>query len=252
MTLPVLLIRSEGNDTDAQSLAARGIDSIDDPYVHISPVGDSMMAHMLVEQLRERADDRTWFIATSPMTMPALIELVGEHVLREAIASAVARGVHAAATGERTARTLRDLGFTTVMVPMVASAKALIEDLADVPPGRAIFPCGNLALATLPDGLRRLGWHLAQVVVYETSTVGHEPMSVDLIRRGEISAIVLRSPSAARALVHFVAPPLSIPVICAGSTTADSARDLGIDVAAVAVSPGAEDVAAAVARVLSA
>ncbi|MGI9135652.1 MAG: uroporphyrinogen-III synthase [Candidatus Nanopelagicales bacterium] len=252
MSLPVLLIRSEGNDTDAASLNALGISSIDDPYVRIAPVGDPMMAHMLVEQLRERADEQTWFIATSPMTMPALIELVGEHVLREAIASAVSHGVHAAATGERTARTLRELGFPTVMVPMVSSAKALVEELADLPPARALFPCGNLALDTLPDGLSQLGWHLAQVVVYETSTVAQEPMSVELIRRCEVSAIVLRSPSAARALVHFVSPPIPIPVICAGSTTADAARELGLDVVAVADSPGADHVAAAVAQVLSA
>jgi uroporphyrinogen III methyltransferase/synthase len=252
MTYPVLLIRSEGNDTDADSLNALGIDSIDDPYVRITPVGDSMMADMLIEQLRERADERTWFIATSPMTMPALIELVGEHVLREAISAAVSRGVHAAATGERTARTLRDLGFPTVMVPMVSSAKALVEELADIPPARAMFPCGNLALDTLPDGLRQLGWHLAQVVVYETATVTREPMSVELIRRCEISAIVLRSPSAARALVHFIPPPVPMPVICAGSTTAEAARELGLDVVAVAASPGADDVAAAVAQVLSA
>jgi uroporphyrinogen III methyltransferase/synthase len=135
---------------------------------------------------------------------------------------------------------------------MVSSAKALVEELADQPPARAMFPCGNLALDTLPDGLRQLGWHLAQVVVYETSTVSREPMSVELIRRCEISAIVLRSPSAARALVHFVSPPIPMPVICAGSTTADAARELGLDVVAVADSPGADDVAAAVARVLSA
>jgi len=249
---PVLLIRSEGNETDAESLTALGIDSIDDPYVRIAPVGDSTMAHMLIEQLRDHADERTWFIATSPMTMPALIELVGEQVLREAIAAGVARGVHAAATGERTARTLRELGFEHVMVPMVSSAKALVEELADLPPARAMFPCGNLALDTLPDGLRQLGWGLAQVVVYETSTVSQEPMSVELIRRREISAIVLRSPSAARALVHFISPPIPVPVICAGSTTAEAARELGLDVVAVAASPGAQDVAAAVAQVLSA
>lgn len=251
MSYPVLLIRSEGNDTDAESLNALGFDSIDDPYVRIAPVGDSMMAHMLVEQLRDRADEQTWFIATSPMTVPALVELVGEHVLREAVAAAVSRGVHAAATGERTARTLRELGFPTVKVPMVSSAKALVEEFADMPPARAMFPCGNLALDTLPDGLRELGWHIAQVVVYETSTVAQEPMSVELIRRCEVAAIVLRSPSAARALVHFVSPPIPIPVICAGQTTAEAARELDLDVVAVAISPSADDVAAAVARALS-
>lgn len=252
MSYPVLLIRSEGNETDAESLRALGIDSIDDPYVRIAPVGDSMMAHMLVEQLRERADEQTWFIATSPMTLPALVELVGEHVLREAIASAVSRGVQAAATGERTARTLRELGFPKVMVPVVSSAKALVEEFADMPPARAMFPCGNLALDTLPDGLRQLGWHVAQVVVYDTWTVSQAPMSVELIRRCEVSAIVLRSPSAARALVHFVLPPIPIPVICAGETTAQAARELELDVVAVAASPSADDVASTVAAVLSA
>jgi uroporphyrinogen-III synthase len=49
-----------------------------------------------------------------------------------------------------------------------------------------------------------------------------------------------------------VSVPADIPVICAGSTTADAARELGIEVAAVAASPGAPDVAEAVAKVLSA
>lgn len=251
MTLPVLLIRSEGNETDAESLNALGLDSIDDPYVRIAPVGDSMMAHMLVEQLRERADEGTWFIATSPMTIPALEDLVGDHVLREAVAAAVSRGVQAAATGERTASTLRDVGFTRVKVPVVSSAKALVEDLADLPAARALFPCGNLALDTLPDGLKQLGWHVAQVVVYETSTVTQEPMSVELIRSGGVSAIILRSPSAARALRAFVPGEVSMPLICAGSTTAQAAAELGFEVAAVASSPTAADVAAAVAAVLN-
>lgn len=246
--MTVLLVRAEGNHDDAGALAALGIDAIEDPYVRIAPVEDPFQAHLMVDRLRDHASEGTWFLATSPMTMPALVALVGEPVLREAISSAVERGVRAGATGERTARTLRELGFRDVLVPPVASAAGLVEELADRPGSTAYFPCGNLALPALPDGIRRLGWGLVQVVVYETSTVGAEPASVQRLREGGISAIVLRSPSAARALVHFITPP--VPVICAGQTTATAARELGLDVVAVASSPSAADVASAVAEVI--
>jgi uroporphyrinogen-III synthase len=72
-----------------------------------------------------------------------------------------------------------------------------------------------------------------------------------MIERGEVSAIVLRSPSAVRALVSFVRPPEGIPIVCAGETTAESARTAGLNVDLVAVSPSSPDVADAVARVLS-
>lgn len=252
---PVLLIRSEGNESDAESLDQFGIASITEPYVRITPMLDGADAASLVALLRASAADtdraeNTWLVATSPMTVPSWLTASGRAGLTEAIALAAAAGVRAAATGERTAATLRDLGFREVRVPQEASARGLVADLAGVTPGRALFPRGNLALRTLPDGLRELGWEVDEGVVYRTTTVPERPASADMIEQAQVSAVVVRSPSAVRALVTHAQVPASVPVVCPGRTTAEAAIEAGLAVAAVATSPSSADVARAVAGLL--
>jgi hydroxymethylbilane synthase len=263
--LPVLLIRSEGNENDAASLARHGVGVVSDPYVQIVPATDGEAARLLEALLRvsaapsDGADDAAvddvaaqpiWVVATSPMTVPSWIAAVGEDELRAAVAHAVSQGVRAAATGERTAASLRDLGFDEVLVPDVASAQGLVDLLAPLGAAHALFPRGNLALRTLPDGLTAQGWQVQEGIVYVTSEAPSAPASVELIRRGGVAAIVLRSPSAVRALLSFITPPDGMPIICAGQTTARAARDLGLVVTSVAPSPSSADVAATVASVL--
>lgn len=254
---PVLLIRSEGNDTDAQALSDFGIAAITEPFVRIAPLRDGPDAAQLLTSLRDCADDpsaaqSTWLVATSPMTVPSWLAAVDGADLSAAVAAAAAAGVRAAATGQRTASTLRDLGFPSVRVPADSSARGLVDDLATLPPGNALFPRGNLALRTLPDGLRDLGWQVDEGVVYETTTVPDRPASASLIEGGEVSAVILRSPSAVRALVAHATVPATVPIVCAGRTTADAARAAGLTVATTAASPSSGDVAAAVALVLGA
>ncbi len=252
---PVLLIRSESNESDAESLGKYGIASITEPYVRITPLLGDPDAGVLLELLQTSAADlnlarSTWLVATSPMTVPSWCAAAGRADLSDAIAKAVAAGVRAAATGERTAATLRDLGFPEVRVPQEASARGLVADLASVAPGRALFPHGNLALRTLPDGLRELGWEVEEGVVYRTETVAECPASADMIERSEVSVVVVRSPSAVRALVAHARVPASVPVVCAGQTTAEAAIGAGLTVAAVAASPAPADVARAVSGLL--
>lgn len=253
---PVLLIRSEGNDSDAESLTAHGIASISEPYVRISPLGTQEDGRALVALLDACAADPgtaagTWLVATSPMTVPSWLVAAADTDLAGAVRRAAAAGVRAAATGARTAATLRDLGFPDVLVPSdESSAKGLVAALADEGPARAVFPRGNLALRTLPDGLRDLGWQVEEGVVYETATVEERPASATMVAGGEVAAVVVRSPSAVRALVHHVTVPPTVPVVCAGRTTAVAAQEAGLAVAAIAASPNSRDVAETVARVL--
>ena len=248
--LPVLLIRSEGNENDALSLARHGVGVVSDPYVQIVPATDGEAAQLLEVLLDVSAVQPIWVVATSPMTVPSWIAAVGEDELRAAVAHAVSQGVRAAATGERTAASLRELGFDEVLVPEVASAQGLVDLLAPLGAARALFPRGNLALRTLPEGLAAQGWQVQEGIVYVTSEVPSAPASVELIRRSGVAAIVLRSPSAVRALLSFITPPEGMPIICAGQTTARAARDLDLVVTAVAPSPSSADVAATVASVL--
>jgi hydroxymethylbilane synthase len=254
-TRPVLLIRSEGNETDAESLDELGIPSISEPYVRIVPEVKSDDAERLIAFLRDLSTQtgtaqRAWLIATSPMTVPSWLAAVDGDVLADAIASAQRAGIRAAATGERTAMTLRDLGFTDVLIPEEASARGLLRSLQGETPGPAIFPHGNLALRTLPEGLTQLGWDVREGIVYRTDTVAERPASADLVEGGEVSAIILRSPSAVRALINHVRVPDSVAIVCAGATTEEAARAAGLRISDVASSPRSVDVARSVRQFL--
>jgi hydroxymethylbilane synthase len=248
---PVLLVRSEGNESDADRLADLGIATISEPYVNISAATDAGMDQSLVDALTNCAADpevaaRTWLVATSPMTVPTWLMGQGESLARAAAAAAAA-GVRAAATGARTAATLSDLGFRDVLVPEDSSAAGLLHAIQGEPPSTALFPHGNLALRTLPDGLTSLGWQVMESVVYDTKTVTARPASAALVERSEVSAVVLRSPSAVRALTHHVSVPEDVNIICAGRTTAQAATEAGLTIAAVAPSPSSPDIARTVA-----
>lgn len=242
---PVLLIRPSGNGSDAAALAALGIDSVVDPYLRTGPVADDAAALALLDAL-EAADASTVLAVTSTTPVPVLLDRLGER-LRVVVANAVAAGLVGAAPGERTADDLRGLGVSRVMVPPEATAARMVTMLSALPPGRLLHPCGTLALPTLPDGLRAAGWQVEQLVVYETVPVAVVPASAELVGRGEVAAVVLRSPSAARALAGLVTPHPDVVVVCAGRTTADAARTAGLRVDAVTSGPSPADVAAAVA-----
>lgn len=236
---PVLLVRSDGNERDAASLIADGVAVVCDPYVRIEPVQSPGLLDVI------EANPDCWLLVSSPMTIPSWAASVGEDMLRSTLT-----GRRAAATGERTADTLRTFGCAEVLVSKEPSAQGLVAAMSQIDPGIAVFPKGDLALPTVPDGLRELGWQVIEAIVYKTSTVEHIPASVALIRERGVAAIVFRSPSAVRALTAFVTPDPSIPIICGGATTAAAARAAGLEVAMVAASPSSESVAAAVAQVM--
>ncbi|MDD2859401.1 MAG: uroporphyrinogen-III synthase, partial [Candidatus Nanopelagicales bacterium] len=120
------------------------------------------------------------------------------------------------------------------------------------PPTSILFPHGSIAMRALPDDLSAAGWTVHEGVVYETSVVEHEPVSTVLLRDERISAIILRSPSAARAVLqHFGTAP-SAPVVVSGPTTAAAAEALGFTVAAISESPAAAHMAEAVRGVITA
>ena len=245
---PVLLVRSDSNEADASALGDLGIGAVSDPYVTIVPTSGSG-ADPLLALLAEAGPD-SWLVATSPMTMPTWAEGAGAAELAAACRAAADRGVRAGATGERTAATLRGFGFDDVVVPSESSAAALVEAMAEHGPSRALFPCGRLALRTLPEGLRRLGWEVHEGIVYDTRVVAETPPSALLLERGEVAVVVLRSPSAVRALLTHGRPHPAVLVVCGGDTTADAVRAAGLEIAGVSSSPSSASVAVEVARVL--
>ena len=249
MTKPVLLIRADGNQDDAQALADLGIETVIDPYIRIDRAPDAADAQRLLAELAMTGPK--WLIATSVNAIRCFAELVGEDVLREAIASSV--DLKFAAVGERTAQSLRDLDASEVLTPELSDSAALAEMLATIGAKQgtqtAIIPSGLLAMKTLPNKLEAAGWKLIQGVVYTTVTVAVEPETAAAARAGDFAAVIFRSPSAARAFLSFVPVP-RMPLVAAGFTTAKVIEDAGLTVASIPSNPTPKSVATAVSELL--
>ena len=242
--MKVLLVRpaasplSEEIDRDADALRAIGVEAVSDPYVEVVPCVDSGIKQR-VSDLLAALIPGTWLVATSAM---------GPRSLRALVAGAIpTSGIRAAGVGPATASALRDLGFADVLIPRRATGSALADELLTFPPGRAVIPQGSQALPVVAERLRTAGWDVQPVVIYTTQTVAHEPSTSAELRSGGFAAVLLRSPSAARAVAEF-APGLTTPVITTGPTTTAAASALGFTVAAEATDSTSAALASAVAN----
>jgi uroporphyrinogen-III synthase len=198
----------------------------------------------------------------------------GVDALAKALQAAKDRGVRFAAIGDATAKKYSEMGIHEVLTPAVSTAAGLAELLLALAPVRAagkaptaLIPLGNLAMPTLTTALDAAGWQRITEVVYKTQAVANRPESAAGLRSGNFAALLLRSPSAARAVAHHTGmnqghtgmgqgdeasavPAIAVPVICGGETTAATARALGFNVQAIATATTAEATAQAIFEVL--
>jgi len=246
---PVLLIRpGVSNTADAHALSQRNIPSVIDPYLRIAPATDEgarPRADRLVEAIRDHAD---WLAITSANAVTALTFLVGEATFSAALNHAVARGLRIAAVGDATARALHACARLTVHCPSPATAEQLTGFLQQ--DGRTcdvVLPQGDQALPTVAKTLQAAGWHVHASVVYITAVVDAVPESASDLAAGVFSAVVLRSPTAVRAL-HQYSPTLAAgtTLVCGGPTTAAEAARLFTAPLVTSRAPDAKAVAEAV------
>ena len=251
---PVLLVRASGNEPDATALAELGLTAVIDPYLEIVAAADAAGAKRLLEKLAgagAAAGANAWVIATSANGLKFWAELVGSRELVEAFASASARGVRFAAVGKASATRFAKLGVANVFIPSAPYGADLAAEIAALGTADsvALMPSGNLAMETVTKALEAAGWQVSSEVVYETSTISPRPTSADSLANGDFSALLLRSPSAARAVVEY-AGATTVPVVCGGTTTAAIARELGLNVARVLDAPSSASAAQAIFEVV--
>lgn len=248
----VLLVRPVGSDRDAAVLAARGVTAESDAYLTVAPRRDEGAAGVVDEVLDLIADDSDWLIVTSQAAPQALASITTRERLAAAIESGVRRGLRSAAVGPAAAASLTDYGATDVVVPAQQDAEGLLAELLLEQPATAVLPVGNQARTTIPDGLRANGWTVDARVVYVTAPVAARPTTADRLAAGEFAVVVLRSPSAARAVGEFApALPAGLTAVCGGRLTATAARSLDFARIVVSDHPSAEAIADAVESALA-
>jgi uroporphyrinogen-III synthase len=245
----VLVVRSASTpDKDADALRAKGFDVTLDPYLTIAPCDDAGAPARARAVLDALMLPRAWLICASAMAIRALDELAGPVTVSRSLIEAEEHGARFAAVGPTSTAALRERGVNEVLTPVRRhTASALLDALQAIPPGIAVLPRSDIADGVIPATLQARGWSLMPQVLYRTMPVDHPPASLAALSSGDFDVIVLRSPSAARAVRSFAsALPERTRVVCGGPTTALAARRLGFDVHATASLAGPADIAEAV------
>lgn len=236
MTARVLVVRPlSASDADLAALAAGGFDVTHDPYLVVASCTDedaAPRAHRLLARLGPGA----WLVLASAAGARALADLAGAEQARAALVGATAAGTRFAAVGPASAEALLALGAGAVVVPRAPhTASGLLAMLADEAPARVLVPRSAVADSVIPATLASRGWQVHAETLYETTPVSVRPATAAALARGDFDVVILRSPSAARALHGFVPRlPDSVLVVAGGPTTALASARLGLTVAAVA------------------
>jgi uroporphyrinogen-III synthase len=244
----VLLVRAlGGDDKDAEALRERGVSVVEDPFLTVRSCIDPGAGERALHVLRAIENSADWLVVTSQAALRALVDLTSDEQLRASITAGRERGLAFATVGDATRAAMEALGASPVLVPAVNTAEALRQELSTRPTGSIVAPQGSQAMKGLAGGLRSLGWEVDEKVVYETSTVAERPATADRLEAGGFGALVLRSPTAVRAVASFVprVPDATI-LVCGGPTTAAEVDRVGLGTVVVSQGPTAAAVADAV------
>ncbi len=193
-----------------------------------------------------------WIVFTSPHAVEAIIERLAEYGLDSRALS----GVLIAAVGRGTVEALARRGLVADLVP---TGDNTAEGLADEFPAhdtlidpldRILVPSADVSVASLLEGLGRLGWEAEEVTAYRTVRAAPPPAEVrERIKDGMFDAVVFTSSTAVRNMIGIAGKPHAATLVAAiGPATAAACEMHGLRVDVVAESPTHESVAEGLAR----
>jgi uroporphyrinogen III methyltransferase / synthase len=191
-----------------------GADVVEIPTIEIVEPADGGAA---LRGAAKRVGAYDWVVFTSARAVERFMPL-----LRDARSLA---GIDVAAVGSATALALAERGIAADLVPDRFVAEALVEAFAEGH-GRVLIPQAADARDVLANGLRDKGWEVDVVEAYATRPV---------VLRGPVEADAITFTSSST-VTNFVAGGGQVPpvVVCIGPVTADTARECGLKVDAVA------------------
>ena len=192
----------------SNDLRALGADVIFAPLIEIVPVENAdtgALGHL---------HDYDWIVFTSRHAVTGFRRLVERRGDVRSIAHA-----RFAVVGPTTGRELEVWGIQADLQPDDHRADQLASLLVEQRPRRVLFPCGTLALTTIPALLGEHGIPVDLLRVYHTRRLVLDDRVRTQIERG-VDAVFLASPSATAALGASTLALGDATIVCIGPTTA--------------------------------
>jgi uroporphyrinogen-III synthase len=192
----------------------------------------------------------TWVVITSTNGARAILK-AAERVFTPFEASRFA------AIGSATGRALEVDGVDVDFQPSQSTSATLAAELPVRPRDRVLVIRGDLSGVELSATLRARGAEVDDVIAYRTKEAPDQSRALlrTAVASGPIAAAVFTSGSTVRGLVALARQESidvrSIPAVCIGTDTSDSARAAGFRILAVASSPDPVGIARATAEALA-
>ncbi len=214
--------REQASDL-VERLRRLGAETIELPAIVIGDPDDGGAA-MAAAAGRLRVGDYDWVVFTSANAVERFTALLRD--AREFASTKVA------AIGPGTAEALRRFGVAADLVPERFVAESLVEAFPSGP-GRVLLPRAAVARDVLIEGLTAKGWDVTQVDAYRTYPAEPSPSALAEARKAD--AITFTSSSTVTNYLEVAGADAVPPVVVAiGPITAQTARDAGLSVDAVA------------------
>ena len=165
---------------------------------------------------------------------------------------AVPADTRVAAVGAATTAALRAAGLPVDLRPAHGGTAAVLVDLWPHASGgeRVLLPSSEIGLTTLADGLAAKGYRVDRIAAYAPRPVAAPVATTADLRGGAYDAVLLTSPSLARAIAEL-GPAATVRMVAIGATTAAGAVAVGLRVDAVADDPSPAGLLAALRRALT-
>lgn len=210
----------------AALIRARGGEPIEFPTIAFAPLDD----YRALDDALARLSEFDWVVFTSANGVRAVSRRLA------VLGSTLARfeAVRVAAIGPGTARALKAIGVHVAFVPSQFLGEQIARELPIKAGQRALLLRADLASQTLAQGLAGRGVHVTDVDAYRTVMPVPSPIDLD-----GVDAVTFTSSSTVRNFVAMLdnrarAALDRCEIFCIGPVTADTARELGLRVTAIA------------------
>lgn len=246
---------SEQSDDLIARLRDLGATPIECPAISIAPLPDFTELDAAISRL----ETYDWVIFTSVNGVTA----VASRMSALGVDKAVLCSRNLAVIGPATQEALVELGCQPRFMPDSYVAEAIVEQIGDVSGCRVLLPRADIARKALATGLREKGALVDEVDAYRTVTGAGIAALADLLRTGTADAVTFTSSSTVRYTIDGLVASgwetgqavellNASAIVCIGPITAQTAREYGLNVAAVADEYTARGLVGALTRLFAA
>ncbi len=230
-------------------LEDQGAEVIEFPTVRISSLDDYRKLDLAIERLV----DYDWIIFASPNGVDHFwrrLKMKGRD------ARSLSR-LKIGAIGPKTALKLENIGIIADFLPDEYSSQGIIRRIGDfrIKGRKILLPRADIAPSSLPEGLKKLGARVEEVVAYRTQLASEEDLVMvrNRLKNGEIDIVVFTSSSTVRNFVKLMGgiDLSSAEVACIGPITASEAEKAGMNPDIVPLDYTIEGLAEEIINVLS-